>query len=117
MYTYSTQLAPSINVFSDHIEVFSYGNSLSVQSKDDFLDGVSKPINPKLMDIFMKIHKLESSGKGVNTIKKKYGCHFKKIFADSIHNLNLFLKLYLSSTFFFLLKSTCVYISVVDIDE
>lgn len=50
-------------------------------------------------------------------ITKKYGCHFKKIFADSIHNLNLFLKLYLSSTFFFLLKSTCVYISVVDIEE
>lgn len=70
---YSTQLAPSIYVFSDHIEVFSYGNPLSVQSKEDFLDGVSKPINPKLMDIFMKIHKSESSGKGVNTIKKKYG--------------------------------------------
>ena len=41
--------------------------------REDFLDGVSKPINPKLMDIFMKIHKSESSGKGVNTIKKKYG--------------------------------------------
>lgn len=46
---------------------------MSAQSKKDFLDGVSRPINPKLMDIFMKIHKSESSGKGVNTIKKKYG--------------------------------------------
>ena len=46
---------------------------MSVQSKEDFLDDVSKPINPKLVDIFMKIHKSESSGKGVNTIKKKYG--------------------------------------------
>lgn len=70
---YSTHLGPAVYLFSDHLEIFSYGNPLSVQSKEDFLKGVSVPINPELAGIFMKIDKAEESGKGINTIVNKYG--------------------------------------------
>jgi len=70
---YSRHLGPAVYLFSDHLEIFSYGNPLTVQTKDDFLRGVSVPINPELTNIFMKIDKTEASGKGVNTIVKKYG--------------------------------------------
>ena len=70
---YSRHLGPAVYLFSDHLEIFSYGNPLTIQTKDDFLRGVSVPINPELTNIFMKIDKTEASGKGVNTIVKKYG--------------------------------------------
>ena len=70
---YSRHLGPAVYLFSNHLEIFSYGNPLIVQTKDDFLRGVSVPINPELTNIFMKIDKTEASGKGVNTIVKKYG--------------------------------------------
>ena len=46
---------------------------MSVQTKEDFLRGVSVPINPELTSVFMKIDKAEASGKGINTIVEKYG--------------------------------------------
>lgn len=69
---YSKHLGPAVYLFSDHLEIFSYGNPLSVQTKEDFLRGVSVPINPELTSVFMKIDKAEASGKGINTIVEKY---------------------------------------------
>lgn len=70
---YSTHLGPAVYLFNDHLEIFSYGSPLSVQSKENFLKGISKPINPELANVFMKVEKSEQSGKGINTIVKKYG--------------------------------------------
>ena len=77
---YSTHLGPAVYLFSDHLEIFSYGSPLKVQPKDMFLKGISKPINPELASIFMKIGNAEESGKGINTIVKAYG---KEIFEYS----------------------------------
>ena len=54
------------------MEIFSYGSPLKVQSKEMFLKGISKPINPELASIFMKIGDAEESGKGINTIVNTY---------------------------------------------
>jgi len=70
---YSKHLGPAVYLFSDHLEIFSYGSPLAVQTKEDFLKGVSVPINPELTSVFMKIDKTEASGKGINTIVEKYG--------------------------------------------
>ena len=77
---YSKHLGPAVYLFNDHLEIFSYGNPLSVQTKEDFLRGVSVPINPELTSVFMKIDKAEASGKGINTIVEKYG---KEVFEFS----------------------------------
>ena len=70
---YSKHLGPAVYLFSDHLEIFSYGTPLSVQSKEDFFKGVSIPINPELANVFMRMEKTETSGKGVSTIVEKYG--------------------------------------------
>lgn len=77
---YSKHLGPAVYLFKDHLEIFSYGNPLSVQTKEDFLRGVSVPINPELTSVFMKIDKAEANGKGINTIVEKYG---KEVFEFS----------------------------------
>lgn len=68
-------LSINVKVYFDwlHLEIFSYGPPLSVQTKEDFLRGVSVPINPELASVFMKMDKTEASGKGINTIVEKYG--------------------------------------------
>lgn len=70
---YSKHLGPAVYLFSDHLEIFSYGTPLSVQSKEEFLKGVSVPINPELTSVFMKSDKTEAVGKGINIIVEKYG--------------------------------------------
>ncbi len=69
---WTTKTGPSIFLFNDHLEIYSYGSPLKVQSKSDFLKGKSKPVNPDLANIFMKFDKYEASGKGVSTILKAY---------------------------------------------
>ena len=69
---WSTKTGPSIFLFNNHLEIFSYGSPLKVQSKKDFLKGKSKPINPDLTNVFMKFDKYEASGKGVSTILQSY---------------------------------------------
>lgn len=70
---WSTNLGPSVFVYNDHIEFFSFGNPLDKQSKKDFLRGISKPINPSLSNVLLKLGKVEESGKGINTIVRNYG--------------------------------------------
>lgn len=69
---WSTKTGPSIFLFNNHLEIFSYGSPLKVQSKKDFLKSKSKPINPDLTNVFMKFDKYEASGKGVSTILQSY---------------------------------------------
>lgn len=70
---YSKRLGPAVFVYNDHIEFFSYGNPLANQTKSDFLMGISNPFNPELANILMKLGLIEQSGKGINTIVKRYG--------------------------------------------
>ena len=61
------------------MEIFSYGSPLRVQSKEKFLIGTSKPINPELASLFMKLDNAEESGKGINTIVGNNGKDVFKI--------------------------------------
>ena len=83
---YSTHLGPSVYLFNDHMEIFSYGSPLRVQSKEKFLIGTSKPINPELASLFMKLDNAEESGKGINTIVGNYG---KDVFKFSETDLTI----------------------------
>ena len=85
---FATHLGPSIFLYEDHLEIFSYGSPLSVQSKEEFLKGASKPINPELARVFMKVNMSETSGRGVNTIVKKYGENVFE-FSETCLRLNL----------------------------
>ncbi|MBE6133400.1 MAG: hypothetical protein E7178_01895 [Erysipelotrichaceae bacterium] len=80
---WSTRTGPSVFLFKDHLEIFSYGTPLSVMSKDEFLIGTSKPINPELAETFTKFEKYEQSGRGVTTILEEYN---KSVFDFSFEN-------------------------------
>lgn len=69
---WSTHTGPAVYLYSDHLEIFSYGSPLEVQSEKDFLKGTSLPVNPELTLIMSKIDKTEQSGKGINTITRRY---------------------------------------------
>ena len=69
---WSSKTGPSVFMFIDHLEIFSYGSPLTIQTKDEFLSGKSRPINPELAKVFMKFDKFEESGRGVTTILETY---------------------------------------------
>lgn len=69
---YSRRLGPTMFIFTDHLEIFSHGSPLSIQSKSNFLKGKSRPLNPELAKIFMRVNKYDESGKGVKTILRSY---------------------------------------------
>lgn len=69
---WSNKTGPSVFLFKDHLEIYSYGTPLSIQTKDEFLHGKSRPINPELAKVFMKFDKFEESGRGVTTILEAY---------------------------------------------
>ena len=70
---WKNQVPPTIFMFDNRIEVFSYGELPYGLTLDKFFSGYSKPINDALFRIFMLCRYAEQSGHGVPTIKIKYG--------------------------------------------
>lgn len=75
---------PSVFMFDDRIEVFSYGDLPFGLSLDDFYFGMSKPINKSLKDIFVSLGYSEQSGHGVPIIVEKYGKEAFKMSSGTI---------------------------------
>lgn len=80
---WSTRSGPSVFLFKDHLEVYSHGTPLNILTKDEFLRGKSKPINPELAKVFMKFDNFEESGRGVSSILEFYN---KSVFDFSCEN-------------------------------
>ncbi len=65
--------APMISVFSDRIEVLSYGSLPNKQTRTGFFAGKSKPRCNELAEIFLQLRISERSGRGVTRIVDNYG--------------------------------------------
>lgn len=65
--------APMISVFSDRIDVLSYGYLPNGQTIEGFYEGKSKPRCLELANIFLQLRISERSGRGVNKIVDTYG--------------------------------------------
>ena len=65
-------LPPSVFIYDDRIEVFSYGQIPFRLSIDQFYRGQSMPVNESLFRIFSISDFAEQSGHGVPTIVSKY---------------------------------------------
>lgn len=63
---------PLIKMFSDRLEIISYGGLPKNQSIDKFFMGRSIPRNNKLMNIFLKLDLVEETGHGVKKIINRY---------------------------------------------
>ncbi|MBP5551265.1 MAG: putative DNA binding domain-containing protein [Bacilli bacterium] len=65
--------APMISVFSDRIDILSYGSLPNGQTIEGFYEGKSKPRCIELANIFLQLRISERSGRGVNKIVDTYG--------------------------------------------
>lgn len=86
------QTPPAIYGFDDRLEIISYGLLTEGMTKDEFFNGISKPVNEEFAKIFMQLHYMEQSGKGVPTIVSKYGkdaYHFGSSFIQCILPYNI----------------------------
>ncbi len=72
-YKWNEMSSVHIYVYSDRIEIESYGGIPKGLTKTKFLNGISKPINKALFNIFKICKFAEGSGHGVRTIVEKYG--------------------------------------------
>ena len=62
-----------ISVFTDRIDILSYGSLPNGQTLDGFYEGKSKPRCLELANIFLQLRISERSGRGVNKIVDTYG--------------------------------------------
>ena len=70
---YTREAPPKVELFSDHLEITSFGRLPEGLTKDDFFAGVSIPRNKELMRIFRDLELVESLGSGMGYIMQKYG--------------------------------------------
>ena len=82
---------PGIYVYSDRLEIESFGGIPSVLTKEQFLRGKSEPVNKELFDIFRACDFAEESGHGVPSVVKVYGEEayiFSEYFIDVVIPFN-----------------------------
>lgn len=70
---------PSISIFSDRIEILSFGGLAIDQDIEGFYSGASMPVNEILSSIFLQLRISERSGRGVPKIVSAYGKEAIKI--------------------------------------
>lgn len=73
---------PVAEIFSDRIELTSYGGLVPGQNEEDFFSGASMPRNRELMRIFKDLDLVEQLGSGMNRILRSYD---RSIFRISEH--------------------------------
>lgn len=81
---WETHISPQIYIFEDRMEIESQGGLPYGLSEEEFLAGISKPVNPDLMDIFKSCRIVERSGHGVPEVVKVYGKGAYKFLINTI---------------------------------
>lgn len=66
-------IPPAIYIYSDRLEIVSYGGLPYGLTLDEFYEGTSHPINKALWSVFNSAEYAEQTGHGVPTILSKYG--------------------------------------------
>lgn len=70
---WSEEIPPAVYIYDDRIEIVSNGGLPSALTKEDFFEGVSKPINKRLLKIFSDLDYIDQTGHGIPLIVKNYG--------------------------------------------
>ncbi len=66
-------IPPTVQFFSDRVEIISNGSLPYTQTLQEFFDGRSMPVNESLMRVFIAAGISEHTGHGVPIIVKRYG--------------------------------------------
>lgn len=71
--SWADMVPPAVYVFSDRLEIVSYGGLPFGLKLEEFYKGFSRPINRALWSIFNSADYAEQTGHGVTTIVSRYG--------------------------------------------
>ncbi|WP_196598179.1 ATP-binding protein [Pectinatus frisingensis] len=87
---YSHEYPPVFEIYSDRMEITSYGGLIHGQSIEDFFSGGSMPRNRELMRVFKDVELVEQLGSGMNRILQAYP---RSVFHISEHFIKVVLPL------------------------
>ena len=76
---YSREITPVVEIYSDRLNITSYGGLVSGLSKNEFFQGRSMPRNREIMRVFRDLELVEHLGSGVHRILKVYDKNIFKI--------------------------------------
>lgn len=79
-----THISPQIYIYEDRLEIESQGGIPYDLTEEEFLSGVSKPVNPDLMAILKSCHIVDRSGHGVPDVTTVYGKNAYKFSKNTI---------------------------------
>lgn len=83
---YAERQYPQIYLYDDRLEIMSHGYPLKHDTFEEFIRGVSRPINVQLTKIALNLDITDQTGKGNKDIVRMYG---KEAFCISEHILNV----------------------------
>lgn len=69
---YTREIPPKFEIFSDRLEITSYGGLFEGMTQEDFFDGLSLPRNKELMRIYKDLGMVEQLGSVVPRILQAY---------------------------------------------
>ncbi len=69
---YSDLMSPAFYIYSDRLEIVSYGGLIDGMSKEELVSGCSRPRNREIMRIFKDVNLVEQLGTGMNRMMKAY---------------------------------------------
>ena len=65
-------MCPAFYIFSDHIEIVSYGGLIDGMSREELISGCSRPRNREIMRIFKDVDLVEQLGTGMEKMLAAY---------------------------------------------
>src|SRR5690606_34716224 len=69
---YIREIPPKFEIFSDRLEITSYGGLFEGMIQEDFFDGLSLPRNKELMRVYKDLGMVEQLGSGIPRILQAY---------------------------------------------
>lgn len=81
---WSNEYPPKFEIFSDRLEVSSFGGIQNEFTEEEFLQGYSAPKNPELMRVFKDLELVEHLGTGIRRILKRYDKSIYRFFPHFI---------------------------------
>ena len=82
---YSDLMTPVFELFSDRLEITSYGGLIDGMTKDELTSGISRPRNREIMRIYKDMELVEQLGSGMNRMMKSYKPDIFKISPNFFH--------------------------------
>nr|MDA3882180.1 hypothetical protein [Bacteroidales bacterium] len=85
---YTREIPPKFEIFSDRLEITSYGGLFEGMTREDFFEGLSLPRNKELMRVYKDLDMVEQLGSGVPRILQAYDKSCFK-FSDNFTRMTL----------------------------